>query len=153
MLDRIEVWAVCGQVKWNRTASFDGFFDAIDLVNAHIVHEHDVASLQSWSEELLDIGLECLAIHCAFAHKGRGNAVVTQRCDECKSFPVPVQHFLHEPLALWRPAIEARDIRGNAGFIDEYQLSRIKERLPPSQCLTRGDNVRPILLSGPQTFF
>src|SRR6266513_4164825 len=90
------------------------------LVNAHIVHEHDVASLQSRSEELLDIGLECLAIHRAFAHEGRGNAVVTQRCDECKSFPVPVQHLLHKPLTLWRPSIEARDRRRNAGFIDEY---------------------------------
>ena len=98
----------------------------IDLVNAHIVDEHDVASLQSRSEELLDIGLEGLAIHCAFAHEGRGNAVVPQRCDECKSFPVPVQHLLHKPLTLWRSSIEARDRRRNAGFIDEYELSRIE---------------------------
>ena len=104
----------------------DSLFDAIDLVNAHIVHEHNVASPQSRSEELLDIGLECLAIHCAFAHEGRGNAIVTQRCDECKSFPVSVQHLLHEPLTLWRPAIEARDSRRNGSFIDEYELSRIK---------------------------
>ena len=99
---------------------------AIDLVNAHIVHEHDVASLQSRSEELLDIGLECLAIHCAFAHEGRGNAVVAQRSDEGKSFPVPMQHLLYEPLTLWRPPIEARDSRRNRGFIDEYELARMK---------------------------
>src|SRR5205823_11398383 len=117
------------------------------------VHEYDVTSLQSRSEELLDIGLECLAIHRAFAHEGRGNAVVTQRCDECKSFPVPVQHLLHKPLTLWRPSIEARDRRRNAGFIDEYELSRIKWRLPPAQCPTGGGDVRPILLGGPQTFF
>ena len=126
MLDWIEVRTVRRQIKWNCTPSFDGLFDAIDLVNAHIVHEHNVASLQSRSEELLDIGLEYLAIHCAFAHKGRGNAVVSQRCDECKSFPVPVQHLLYEPLTLWRPAIEARDRRRNGGFIDEYQVSRIE---------------------------
>ena len=102
---------------------------------------------------MLDIGLECLAIHCAFAHEGRGDAVVTQRCDERKSFPVPVQHLLHESLALRCPTIEARDGRRNGGFIDEYQLSRIKERLLPSQCLTRGSDVWPILLGGPQAFF
>jgi hypothetical protein len=44
---------------------FDGLFDTVYHVNAHIVHEHDVASLQSRSEELLDIGLECIAVHCA----------------------------------------------------------------------------------------
>jgi hypothetical protein len=126
LLDWIEVRAVRRQIKWNCTPSFDGLFDAIDLVNAYIVHEHDIASLQSRSEELLDIGLECLAIHCALAHEGRSNAVVTQRRDECKSFPVPVQRLLHKPLTLWCPAIEARDRRRNAGFIDEYELSRIK---------------------------
>lgn len=102
---------------------------------------------------MFDVGLECLAIHCAFAHEGRSNAVVTQRCDECKSFPVPVQHLLHEPFTLWRPAIEARDRRRNGGFIDEYELSRIKQNLPPPQCLTRGGDVWSILLGGPQTFF
>ena len=71
---------------------FDGLFDAVYLVNAHIVHEHDVASIQSRSEELLDVGLEYIAVHCAFAHKGRGNAVVPQRRDEGKGLPVPVQH-------------------------------------------------------------
>ena len=75
---------------------------------------------------MLDVGLECLAIHCAFAHEGRGNAVVAQRCDERKSFPVPVQPLLHKPLTLWRPSIEARDRRRNAGFINEYQLSRVE---------------------------
>ena len=139
--------------EWNCTPGFDGLFDAIDLVNAHIVHEHDVASLQSRSEELLDIGLEYIAVHCAFAHKGRGNAVVPQRCDEGKSFPVPVQHLLHKPLTLRRPAKEACDRRRDAGFIDEHQPTWIQHSLPPSQCLTRGGNVWPILLGGPQAFF
>jgi hypothetical protein len=153
LLDWIEVRAICRQIKWNCAPSFDGPFDAIDLVKAHIVHEHNVAFPQSRSKELLDIGLECLAIHCAFAHEGRGDAVVTQRCDECKSFPVPVQHLLHQPLTLWRPAIETSDRRRNGGFIDEYELSRIKQPLPPSQRPTRGGDVWPILLSGLQTFF
>ena len=62
---------------------FDDLFNTIYLVNIYIVHEHSVSSLQGRGEELLDVGLERLAIHCAFAHEGRSNAVVTQRCDEC----------------------------------------------------------------------
>src|SRR6266404_9902498 len=73
--------------EWNCSTSFDGFFDASNLVNADIAHEHHVASLQGRSEELLDIGLERLAVHRAFADKWRSNTVVTQRRDECERIP------------------------------------------------------------------
>jgi hypothetical protein len=64
-----------------------------------------------------------------------------------------VQHLLHEPRTPWCPTVEARDRRRNGGFIDEYELSRIKQHLPPPQCLTRGGDVWPVLLGGPQAFF
>ena len=72
LLDRIQVWAVCRKVERNCTAGFDCLFDAIDHVNACIVHEYNIAPLQSRSEELFDVGLERLAIHGAFEHKGCG---------------------------------------------------------------------------------
>src|SRR5262245_24910135 len=76
-----------------------------------------------------------------------------QRRDERQRLPVPVQHFLHEPLPLRRPAKETGDRRRNAGFIDEHQPTRVQHCLPPSQCFAGGGNIGPILLSGPQTFF
>src|SRR5271169_4705005 len=79
--------------------------------------------------------------------------VMTQCCDECNGLPVSVQHFLNEPFTLRRPAIEPCDRRRNAGFIDEYELSRIKLRLSPLQRLTGGGHVRAVLLGRPQTFF
>jgi hypothetical protein len=50
-----------------------------------------------------------------------------------------VQHLLDQPLAPWGTAVQAGNIAGNAGFIDEG--------------LTLGGDVRPILLGGVQAFF
>jgi hypothetical protein len=43
--------------------------------------------------------------------------------------------------------------RRHAGFIDEYEPSRIKLRLSPLQRPSGGGHVRAILLGCPQTFF
>jgi len=100
LLDRIQVRAICRKVERNCTPGSDRLFDAIDHVYACVVHEHYIAPLQSRSEELFDVGFERLAIHRAFQHKGRGNAVMTQCCNECDGLPVSVQHFLDEPFTL-----------------------------------------------------
>jgi len=122
-------------------------------VNARIVHEYDIALLQSRSEELFDVGLERFAIHGAFQHKGGGNAVVTQRCDECNGLPVSVKHFLDEPFTPRCSAVQTGNRRRYAGFIDEYEPSRIKPLLSPLQRPSGGGHVWAILLGCPQTFF
>ena len=78
---------------------------------------------------------------------------MSQRSDERDGFPVPMRHLLDEPLTLWRTAIEACDRGRDAGFIDEDKPSRVEPRLLLLQGLTRGGDVRPVLLGGPQTFF
>ena len=105
------------------------------------------------SEELFDVSLERLAIHGTFEHKGCGHSIMTQSCDECDGLPVSVQHLLDQPFSFRRPAIEARDRRRHAGFVDEHELSRIKSRLPPLQRFTGGGHVRAVLLGRPKAFF
>jgi len=78
---------------------------------------------------------------------------MTQRRDESDGFPVPMRHFLDEPLALRCSPVEADDRRRDAGFIDENQPLQIKPRLLLLQGFTSGGDVRPVLLGGPQTFF
>lgn len=78
---------------------------------------------------------------------------MSQRSDERDCFPVPMRHLLDEPLTLRRPAIETCDRGRDAGFIDEDEPFRVKSRLLLLQGLTRGGDVRPVLLGGPQTFF
>ncbi len=153
LFDRVEIGAVCGKVDKNSTAPFDGFSHSGDLVNRDIVHEHDVTSFQGRSQNLFDIGPKCLTVHRAFEHEGRGHAVVAQRSDECRCLPVAVQHLLDQALAARGAAVEAGDIARDTGFIDENEPLWIEPRLPLSQGLAIGRDVRPILLGGVQAFF
>lgn len=102
---------------------------------------------------MFDIGFEYFTGHWTVKHKRRGNTIMSQRCDECDGFPVPMRHLLDEPLTLRRPAIEACDRGRDAGFIDEDKPFRVEPRLLLLQGLTRGGDVRSVLLGGPQTFF
>src|SRR5947209_20499760 len=57
LLDRVEV----GRVRWKIAQGcfadcLDGFAHALDLVGAQVVHEDDVALVQRWDKNLLDIG-------------------------------------------------------------------------------------------------
>ena len=122
-------------------------------MHTDVVHEHNVTSRQSRREKLFSIGLEHLAVHCSFEHKGRGDTIMAKRSDESDGFPVAVRHFLDKPLTLRCPSVEAGNRCRDAGFIDEDKPFRIKPRLLLLQGLTRGGDVRPVLLGGPQTFF
>ena len=127
--------------------------DPLDLMKTDVVHEHDVAVSHGWSEKLLCIGLEHLAVHWSFEHKRRGDTIMAQRSDERDGFPVAMRHLLDKPLTLRCPPVEAGTRGRNAGFIDEDKPFRIKPRLLVLQGNTRGSDVRPVLLSGSQTFF
>jgi hypothetical protein len=52
-----------------------------------------------------------------------------------------------------RTAITAGHVGRGAGFVDEDQPLRIKSRLFLAQGLTRGGDIRPILLGGVEDFF
>ena len=153
LFDRVEIGTVGGKVDKNCTASFDGLSDAGNLVNGDIVHEHDVTAFQGRSENLFDIGLERLAVHCAFEHERRRHTVVAQRGDECHGLPVAMQHLLDQALSARGAAVEAGDVAGDTGFIDENEPLGIEPWLPPSQGLAVGRDVRPVLLGRVQAFF
>ena len=153
LLDGVEIGTVWRKVARNCAAPFDGFLHAGDLVNRDVVHEHDVTSFQSGNEKLFDIGPERLAVHRSFEHEGGAHAVVAQGRDERGGLPIAVQHLLDQTLASRRTAVETGDRGRDAGFIDEDEPPWIEPRLPSSQGLARGRDVRPILLGGVQAFF
>lgn len=153
LLDGIEIGTVCRKVDENCAAPFYGFPHASNLVNRDVVHEHDVTSFQSGSENLFDIGPKRLAVHGAFEHEGRGHTVVAQRSDECGGLPVAVQHLVDQALSARGAAVEPGDVACDAGFIDENEPLGIEPWLPPSQGPAIGGDVRPILLGGVQAFF
>jgi hypothetical protein len=58
-----------------------------------------------------------------------------------------------EPFTLRCSAVQTCNRRRYAGFIDEYEPSRIKPLLSPLQRPSGGGHVRAILLGCPQAFF
>src|SRR5258705_13913822 len=88
-------------------------------MSGNIVQKDDLALLQSWSKDLFDIGQEVGSIHRAIQHKRSGDAIVAQPAYESRCFPVAVWHFINEPFALRRPAIEAGHLGGGGGAFRE----------------------------------
>jgi hypothetical protein len=88
-------------------------------VRAEIVEDHDVSRLEGWDKELLDIGAEPFAVDGTVEQAGRINAVVAQSGEEGRGLPAAVRDLVDEPLALRRPAMEARHIGFGPGLIDE----------------------------------
>jgi len=145
LFDGIEVRAVSRQENGACAASRDCFFDPVDLVSGNIVQKDDLTLLQSWSKDLFDIGQEVGSIHRAIQHKRSGDAIVAQPAYESRCFPVAVWHFINEPFALRRPAIEAGHLGGGGGLIDEDKSFRIKGFLFFPQGLTGRGDVGPVL--------
>jgi len=146
LFDGIEIGAVSRQENGACAASLDCCFDPVDLVSGNIVQKDDLTPLQSWSEDLFDVGEEVGSIHRAIQHKRGRDAIIAQPAYESRCFPVAVWHLINEPFALRSPAIEAGHLGGGGGgLIDEDKLLRIKGWLFLPQGLTGRSDVRSIL--------
>jgi hypothetical protein len=141
LFDRVEVWAVRGQVAQLGAGGFDGFADAGDFVAGEIVHHDDIALAQDRDHELLDIGAKARPIHWSVEHTRRGDLPDTQRGDECRGLPVSPRHAGHQALTARAAAIAARHVGRCAGLVDEDQAFRVQLALARTPLITRLGNI------------
>ena len=153
LLDRIEIRTVRREVEKNCFARLDNLAHARNLVNTDVVHDDDVAALESWSKDLFDVSQEGLAIHRPIQQQGRRNAIVAQRRNEGRRFPMAKRYLADKPFTARSATVATRHVCGCTGFIDEHQLSRIKPGLHLAPGLTRRGDVRPVLFGRVQAFF
>jgi hypothetical protein len=152
-LDRVHVGTVGRQVEDLGATLGDCLANTCNLVRGQIVEDHDVAAPERGSEDVLDVGSECIAIHRSVEHPRRGHAGQAQPGDKGHGLPVPERRAVPATFSDWRPAIEARHLRVDPGLVEEDEALRIDERLRCSpQFAPRGD-VRPVLLGRAQCFF
>ena len=126
---------------------------ALPLWLARVVEDDDVAGLEGGDEELLDPGLEALAVDRAVEDIGRAQPVRTQPGQEGHGAPVAAGREPLEALALLRPAAQRGHVGLDPGLIDEHQAVRVQpafQGLPPRPLA--GDRVAG-LLKGEQSFF
>jgi hypothetical protein len=141
------------EVEKNRSARLDSLANARNLVNADVVHDDDVAVLESWSKDLFDVGQEALTIHRPIQQQGRRDAIVAQRHNEGRRFPMAMRYLTDEPFTARSATVATGHVCGCTGFIDEHELSRIKPRLHLAPGPTRRRDVRPVLFGRVQAFF
>jgi hypothetical protein len=153
LLDRIEIGAVGRQEEHPRADSADHETDGGRLVGGEIVEHDDVALLEGWDENLLDIGGEALAIDGAVDHERRVEPIAAQSGDKGQGFPVAMRGLGHKPAAFRTPAAQRRHIRLDPCLVDENETRRVNARLAGLPALALARDVRPILLAGEQAFF
>ena len=118
-----------------------------------VVEDDDVAGPERRDEELLDPGLEALAVDRAVEDAGRAEPVRSQPGEEGHGAPVAAGREPLEALALLRPAAQRRHVGLDPGLIDEHQAIRLQpalERLPSRPLASHGG---ARLLEGEQGFF
>ena len=119
---------------------------------AEVVHDDNIAGREDRDENLLDISAEAHAIDRSVDDAGRGEAVATQRRQECEGSPSPEGRFGDEAFASGASAMGARHVGLGPGLVDEDKPPRIDPRLTRLPPFTPPGDVRSVLFGGAKTF-
>lgn len=153
MFDRVQVWGIGRQVAQLRARCFDCASNVIAFVSAEIVQHDDIARLEGWDEDLVDIGLEPFAVHRAVENHGRGQPANREPGREGGDFPMAMRRGTAQTPAAERPASEPYHIGGAARLIDEDQPLRVEAGLAFAPALPGRSHVRALLFAGQDGFF
>jgi len=96
---------------------------------AKIVHDDDIARLESCNQLLIHIGAEAFAVDGAIKDAWRGERAAAQGCEESHCPPVTVRGKAAQSLALRPPAAKRSHVGLDPGLIDKYQPVRIEPAL------------------------
>ncbi len=103
VLDGVEVGTVGREVGRFRAGRLDHLTQARPLVARQVVHDDDVAGTQFRNQDLLDTGLEGVAVDWPVEHLGSNEAANGQRTDEGRRLPVAMRYADPKPLAARQP--------------------------------------------------
>jgi len=148
VFDRVEVGTVGRQVEKFGVLSLDRIPDAGDLVGGQVVHDDDIAWLQSRRQHLLDPSEKAFSVHRSVEQHWRDEACQRQTTDEGNGLPVTVRDCGAATFAFRRPAAKPRHLCRKPAFIDEDQAFRGKIALTASPALPRRPHIGAFLLAG-----
>ena len=132
---------------------FDGLAHGLAFVRSQIVENDDIVGLEGGGEELLDIGQKALAVDGAVEHAGRLDAIVAQRGQKGRCFPMAMGDFGDQPMSARSPAVKAGHVGFGPGLVDEDQSRRIDLLLTPLPADAMALYVRTILLLRDERLF
>src|SRR3546814_20638664 len=99
----------------------DGAADLLALVTAEIIEDDEIVRLEGGDQELLDVGLELLAVDRAIEEAGCLDAIMPQGGQEGERAPAAVRRLADQPRASWGPTAQRSPGRFCPGLIAEDQ--------------------------------
>lgn len=152
-LYRVELRRIRREVSQFCPAILNCLLDASNLVEGHVVEDHDVIAPQRRNETLLDIVQEGFAIHGSLDQHRGDDTGLPEAGNEGQRFPVPHRDIAEQAFSAWAPTIETDHVGGDGSFIDEDKASRVKQLLLAHPTSARPSHVRALSLSCAQAFF
>lgn len=152
-LDGVKVRRILRQVSEACANAPEHLLYTRDLVEGHIVGDHDVSTLEPRRQTLLYVSQECFAIHGPFNDHRSHDASLTQASDERYRLPVPHGRVRDQAFSAGAPAVQAHHIGGDCRFVDKYEAGGIKPALLTDPASARASHVGALALLRPQAFF
>ena len=125
----LRIGRVFGQEQKPGACGLDRLAHRLSFVRSQIVENDDVVGLESWDQELLDIGAKALAVDRTVEQARRLDAVVAQGGEKGRGVPMPMRDLVDEPLAARRPAVKPRHVGLGPGLVEKEQALRINALL------------------------
>ena len=152
-LDGVKVRRILGQVAETCTNIPDRLLRTSDLVKRHVIDHYDVPPPQRRGQTLLYVGQECFAIHGSFDQHRSHDASLTEASDKRHGLPVPHRGIADQALSARAPTVEPQHVGGDCGFVDKYEVGRIKKALLAYPAPARESYVGSLALCRSQAFF
>ena len=156
LLDGIEIGAVGRQEQEPAFVALEGSCGGRAAVRREVIEDDDGSRLERGSKLGRNIDVEDFAVHCAFDHPGRDDAVAGQTGDEGLGIPFAEWSGAVEPFSDRRPAPEPGEAGLHGSFVDEHQTVRLAThaRLAAGDPFkARGANIGTLTLGCDQAFF
>src|SRR3982074_827183 len=103
LFDGLEVGGMGRQEQKPLSASSDGAAHCLALVATEIIEDDDVARLQRWSQNLIDIGPEALAVDGTIENPWGLDTITPQGRQKVHFLPVTVLNLCRAPPAPCAP--------------------------------------------------
>jgi len=152
-LDGVKVRRILRQESEACANTPEGLLYTSDLMEGHIVSNHNVSTLERRRQTLLDVSQECFTVHRPLNEHRSHDASLTQATDERYRLPVPHGRVSDQAFSARAPAVQAHHIGGDCRLVDKYEAGGIKPALLTDPASAQASHVGALALLRPQTFF
>ena len=127
--------------------------DGGSLVRAEIIHDNNVAGLERWHQQLLDIGPEAFAVDRPVDDAGRQDLVVPEYREEGHRPPMAIRNLSPERDAPSPPAMGTGHVGLCPGLINKHETGGVDFRVVPSPPGAAARDIRTVLFGREYGFF